>query len=310
MMTTRDLTEAAERFLYNLQYVANASFNTIRSYRIDLNAFIGFLGKEPGEKKSLSTSPGSAEITHVAIRRFLGECYRKGMTKSTVCRKLAALKSFFKFLLDEGYIKENPLLLVSSPKYRKPLPEYLSTGEVLQLLESPEGNGVLDLRDRALLELLYATGIRAGELVQIDMSDIDPQSRFVGVTGKGSKERLVPFGKHASRALMAYARRRLELLKGGFSEQALFLNRLGTRLTARSVQRIVAKYIKKCAISRRISPHALRHTFATHLLDAGADLRSIQELLGHVSISTTQRYTHVSMKRLRDAYFKAHPRSG
>ena len=309
-MDIETLKQAASRFLHHQEYVVNASSNTIRSYGGDLSDFITFLaGDRKGEKSGGPLFSEAGDITHVEVRRFLGECYRKGLTKATVSRKLAALKSFFKYLLEEGLVSENPLQLVSSPRYRRPLPEYLSIHEVLQLLESPSGEGVLDHRNRALLELLYATGIRAGELVRIDMEDIDLTTRFVRVTGKGNKERIVPFGRHAEQALAAYTGRRIELLKDGFGEKALFLNRLGTRLTSRSVQRVVGKYIKKCALSRRISPHALRHTFATHLLDAGADLRSIQELLGHESISTTQRYTHVSLKRLRESYFRAHPRA-
>jgi len=310
-MNVADLKDAADRFLYYQENVIHAAFNTIRSYRVDLSDFTRFLSGDLGADPSCETrGAGSGDVTHVEVRRFLGECYRKGLTKATVSRKLAALKSFFKYMLEEGLIQENPLTLVSAPRYKRPLPEYLSMQEVLQLLDSPAGTGVLDLRNKALLELLYATGIRAGELVRIDMEDMDLSARWVRVTGKGNKERLVPFGRHAGQALLAYARRRRTLLKEKYQEKAFFLNRLGTRLTSRSVQRVVAKQIQHCAISRRISPHALRYTFATHLLDAGADLRSIQELLGHESISTTQRYTHVSLRRLRESYYKAHPRAG
>jgi integrase/recombinase XerC len=310
-MDIETLDQAAARFLHHQEFVVHASPNTIRSYQGDLSDFTAFLaGDRQGQARRGPRASDPGDITHVEVRRFLGDCYRKGLTKATVSRKLAALKSFFRYLLEEGLVSENPLQLVSSPRYRRALPEYLSIHEVLQLIEAPSGDGVLDQRNRALLELLYATGIRAGELVRIDTEDMDLTARVVRVTGKGNKERIVPFGRHAGKALTAYAPRRSELLKGRFGERAFFLNRLGTRLTARSVQRVVEKYIRQCALSRRISPHALRHTFATHLLDAGADLRSIQELLGHESISTTQRYTHVSLKRLRESYFRAHPRAG
>jgi tyrosine recombinase XerC len=236
----------------------------------------------------------------------MAEMRQRNYSKRTVARKLASLRSFFRFLRREGYIKSDPAADISSPKLDKKLPKFLDVGKINTLIEKPDTSNLGGMRDRAILETLYSTGIRVSELVGLDMSDIDQIGGVVKVLGKGSKERIVPIGEKALDAIRKYNDKKDRRSR---SRDAAFLNNRGGRLTDRSVRRMIDKYIKACAIEEKISPHSLRHSFATHLLDRGADLRSVQELLGHMNLSTTQIYTHVTTERLKSVYDKAHPRA-
>lgn len=285
-----------DRFLKFLEVEKNASPHTIKNYRSDLVEFFRFLGKA-----SLS------EVNYITIRRFLAHLKEKEFLKSTVSRKLACLKSFFKYLTREHLVNANPASGIATPKRERHLPSFLETQEVEHLLESTQGDKWEMKRDRTILEILYSSGIRVSELVGLNAEDVDLLSNLLKVRGKGKKERIVPIGSCAAQAIKEYLN-----VSPAHSESRLwplFLNRQKTRLTDRSVRRIILKCAKRAAIKKEISPHTLRHTFATHLLDRGADLRSVQELLGHAHLSTTQIYTHVSAKRLREAYDQAHPRA-
>jgi len=294
-----------ERFLLSMEMEHNASTHTIRHYASDLAQFLEFLGEQ-------SVKEWSA-VTHVTVRSFLASLHAKQLAKRSVARKLSALRSFFRFLMQEGQILSNPLTAVRSPKLEKPLPKFLYADQTLRLLAQPDGSTSLGARDRAMFELLYGSGIRVGELVGLDVGDVRIEVGMALVYGKGGKERWVPVGEHAADALRVYLEKgRAELLarsSKGANEEALFLNRDGTRLSDRSVRRILDKYVDRIADLNRISPHTLRHTFATHLLEAGADLRSVQELLGHAHLSTTQVYTHVTKDHLQSIYNRAHPRA-
>jgi len=290
-----------DEFLAFLKHERNASPHTISSYRIDLLQFARFL-----EEKKIRLS----QVDNVSLRGFLVELHRKNQTKASMARKLAAIRSFLQFCLKRKWIEDNPAKVVSTPKQEKHVPSFLSEEEMSKFLDLPESADILNLRDRALLELLYATGIRVSELVGINLEDINLDERLIRVRGKGKKERLVPFGRKASESLVSYFGARTRLAAKSGEVKALFLNRRGGRLTSRSVERIVAKHIRLSAIRRKISPHSLRHSFASHLLSRGADLRVIQELLGHESLSTTQKYTHLDLKQLLEVYRKSHPRAG
>jgi integrase/recombinase XerC len=295
-----------KQFLRYLSVEKNASPHTCRNYLIDLEQFESFL-KSSG--KCLSPS-GEAEIERVdriVIRSYLSFLHRKNR-KSSVARKLSTLRSFYKYLVKEQLVSSNPAKAVSTPKVEKLLPTFLSVDEAFRLMDSPsfaEGSEERRQRDRTLLELLYSSGVRVSELVGLNWNQIDLELGIMKVMGKGRKERIVPIGEKAVKALKAYREGRGDLAWDG----PVFINSRGGRLTARTVGRLVKKYTKGSGIFRRVSPHTLRHTFATHLLDAGADLREIQEMLGHASLSTTQRYTHLSMGKLMEVYDKAHPRS-
>jgi tyrosine recombinase XerC len=295
--------ELAE-FLAYLEHERNASPHTIAGYRRDLVQLAAYL-KEAGVRWN--------KAGNVVLRGFLATLYEKKQKKSTIGRKLAAVRSFYDFCARKKWIAENPARILTTPRQDKKVPSFLSEDEAARLLEMPGGGRPVDLRDRAILEFFYATGIRVGELVGIDAADVHPAERLVRVRGKGKKERLVPFGRKATEALQDYLRRGrprlLEGAEGTADAQAVFLNYRGGRLSARSVQRMVHKYILKTSVSRKISPHSLRHSFASHLLGRGADLRVIQELLGHASLATTQKYTHVDLRQLLDVYKKSHPRS-
>lgn len=284
------------RFLVYLQAEKNASEHTIKNYTIDLRNFFGFLKDVPLEK-----------IDYLEIRRFLASLNEKGFSKSSISRKLACLRSFFKFLVRENYLKENPASSISTPKKDKKLPLFLEEKEIINLLEAPAAQSKTEKRDKSILELLYSSGIRVSELVGLNIEDVDFFGEVLRVRGKGKKERLVPVGSKALSAIRDYMSFHEEGRAAG--RGPLFLNKGRTRLTDRSVRRIVLKYARRIALNKNISPHVLRHTFATHLLDRGADLRSVQELLGHENLSTTQIYTHVTTKRLKEAYDAAHPRA-
>ena len=285
-----------DKFMNYLTVEKNASRHTITNYRIDLDSFGAFLGD-----KDVSV------VNHLMLRRFLAEMRTKNFSKKTIARKLASLRSFFRFLFREGHIKSNPTTILSTPKLDKKLPVFLDVNKAAKLVQSPSVDDAPGMRDRAILETLYSTGIRVSELVGLDLDDIDFISAVIKVFGKGSKERIVPIGEPALAALRKYTEDREE--NRTKDRNAVFLNKSGRRLTDRSIRRIVDKYIRLCGIAEHISPHSLRHSFATHLLDRGADLRSVQELLGHKNLSTTQIYTHVTMERMKAVYDKAHPRA-
>ena len=280
-----------------------ASVHTISNYERDLRQFAEFLKQKKADLR---------DVDHIFIRDFLGHLYDRKLTKSSVGRKLACLKSFFKLMVREQHLKANPAELLSSPKLPKPLPTFLQEEEAATLVQLPMGNDFKDRRDRAILELLYASGLRVSELVGLSDHQLDMPQRLVHVLGKGKKERIVPFGEFAARALTEYLEDRNRL---GLSETEpngslpIFVSVNGRRLSARDVQRLVERFRLQLSATRRITPHTLRHSFATHLLERGADLRSIQELLGHSSLSTTQKYTHIGLQHLRNEYDKAHPKA-
>jgi integrase/recombinase XerC len=301
-----------DQFLEHLRYERNVSPHTLRNYASDLEQFVDYLAPaDPitGERKL----PELTDIDHITIREWLGTLHTEEKKKSSIARKLAALRTFFQFLVREGVLELNPAKLVSTPRKEKKLPIHLSVEEAVRFIETPDVQTDLGKRDRAMLELMYATGVRVAELVTMNLADIDFRNQLIRVTGKRRKQRIVPFGEPAADAIRNYFGARDKLLFNApvskRDEEALFLNYQGTRITTRSVGRMVDKYIGICAGMHNISPHALRHSFATHLLDGGADLRDIQELLGHARLSTTQIYTHVSMEKLIEVYDKAHPKA-
>ncbi|MFH0731378.1 MAG: tyrosine recombinase XerC [Candidatus Omnitrophota bacterium] len=283
-----------DKFIRYLQIEREASPHTIRNYNIDLYAFAQFLGEKKIE-----------EVDHLVIRKFLAHLRTMNLDKASVARKISCLRSFFRFLMREGYIKVNPVSGISSPKKDKKLPAFLEEGEVSRLLDTPAGD-LTGLRNKAVLETLYSSGMRVSELTSLDIDNIDFVGEVVKLRGKGKKERIVPIG---SKALLAVKRYRDKLKNEFSSKKELFLNKKGKRLTDRTIRRIVNKYIAMTCKKENISPHTLRHSFATHLLNRGADLRSVQELLGHSSLSTTQIYTHVTTERLKEVYDKVHPRA-
>jgi integrase/recombinase XerC len=300
------------QFLEHLRYERNLSEHTLRNYQSDLQQFHDYLA--PADPKTgKRTEPPLADIDHLTIRDWLGTLHAAQKQKASIARKLAALRTFFQFLVREGMLEMNPAKLVSTPRLEKKLPKHLSIEEAVKFVESPNLETDLGKRDRAILELMYATGVRVAELTKLNFGHVDFKNRLIRVTGKRRKERIVPFGEPALAALKVYLNVREGFLDAApVSErepEALFLNYQGTRITTRSVGRMVEKYIRICAGRYDISPHALRHSFATHLLDSGADLRDIQELLGHARLSTTQVYTHVSMEKLIQVYDKAHPKA-
>jgi len=288
-----DITHYIDKFIRYLEIEKNYSAHTILNYSLDLKEFKDFLKDTPIEK-----------VDHLVLRKYLSELKQKNLKNRTVNRKLSCLRSFFKFLFREGYIKSNPTKLISGPKQEKNLPSFLTEEEVLRLLENIPLKDEHNFRDKAILETFYSTGMRISELVGLNISDIDFISGTVKVRGKGKKERLLPIGEKAISALKDYLERRKKK-----DEEAVFLNRFGKRITGRAVRDIVAKYVKLVSIKTGVSPHTLRHSFATHLLERGADLRSVQELLGHTNISTTQIYTHLTTEKLKQIYNQAHPRA-
>ena len=306
------MEQLIEQFLEHLRYERNVSAHTIRNYASDLQQFLDHVA--PANPKSgKRTAPEIKNVDHLTIREWLASLHSSQKKKASIARKLAALRTFFQFLVREGLLENNPAKLVSTPRLEKKLPKLLSIEEAIRFIETPDSETELGRRDRAMLELMYATGVRVAELTTLNLGDIDFRNQLIRVTGKRRKQRIVPFGEPAAIALRNYLSiRERFLLNAPVSkrdEEALFLNYQGTRITTRSVGRIVEKYIKICAGMHNISPHALRHSFATHLLDSGADLRDIQELLGHARLSTTQIYTHVSMEKLIEVYDKAHPKA-
>lgn len=299
------MENAVRDFGIHIDVERNLSYHTKRNYLSDLRQFREFLLKNGVDKPS--------DVDQAVIRAFLASLYRGKIKKVTVSRKVASLRAFFKFLLREGKVGYNPAQMVQAPKGDKYLPSFLSIDEVFALLGVKFESNVSGLRDRAIIEFLYSAGVRVGELTGLNVADVDFSNSLVKVRGKGRKERIVPVGEPALLALREYISSRSGTRRnknGSYTGSPLFLNRSGSRLTPRSVRRIIDKYITMSGVGRKISPHALRHTFATHLMDAGADLRVIQELLGHESLSTTQKYTSVSVTRLMEVYDRSHPRAG
>jgi integrase/recombinase XerC len=271
-------------------------------------AYLAAWAKEDEAGKPTGAGIGPSEITPLMIRGFLGFLHRKNQ-KSSIARKLSTLRSFFKYLQKNGAVEASPMVGLLTPKREQNLPVVLSVDDMFRLLDSIETDALLATRNRAMFETLYSCGIRVSELTGLDVFDLDSSAAVVRVLGKGGRERIVPVGRKALSAIRAYRDRlKAETGIGDDRNGPLFLNARHRRLSARSVARILKKLGAACGIASPLSPHALRHTFATHLLDAGADLRSVQELLGHRHLSTTQRYTHVSMDRLMETYDKAHPR--
>jgi integrase/recombinase XerC len=285
-------------FIQYLKAERNASPHTLEAYNRDLQQFATFISKEFGPAFRIN------QITHLHIRRYLAALHKE-LSKSSIGRKLAAIRSLFRFLLRRGLLEKNPAELVSSPKREKKLPFHLDIDEVTTLIEAPAAIAPLSIRDRAILETLYSSGLRVSELTGMNIGGADLLAGSVRVVGKGGKERMVPLGSKAAKALEEY----LDLRGSRELNAPLFLNSRGGRLTRRSVARIVDRYMMHLETMKKASPHTLRHTFATHLLEGGADLRSIQEMLGHASLSTTQKYTHVSIDRLLEVYDKAHPKA-
>jgi len=292
-----------DKFITYLKVERESSPHTIVNYSADLKDFNKFLNPKSDDKTEGEREFEISKIDYLLLRKYLAYIKTKGYSKRTVARKLASLRSFFRFLYKEGYIKVNPITSLSTPKLDKKLPIFLDEKEAVKLVEAPRGRDPGSLRDKAVLETLYSTGIRVGELVGMNAENIDFISGVVKVRGKGKKERLAPIGDKALRSIRDYLDRR----KG--NSKAVFLNKSGARITDRGIRRIVGKYIHIASLRENISPHTLRHSFATHLLNKGADLRSVQELLGHANLSTTQIYTHVTTERLKSVYEKAHPRA-
>lgn len=295
-----------EGFLNHLQVEKSASNLTIISYRTDLYQFFDFMAGHFGlEREEIDAQ----YLTHKSVREYLAAMQQKNLSRSTMARKLATLRSFVKYLCRENILAGNPIAAVATPRQEKKLPHFLYPAEIEMLLAAPNCSRAAGKRDRAILEILYCTGVRVSELVGMNLVDFMVDEDFIKIRGKGAKERLVPVGSKARVALSEYiAEGRPFLLKNRADNPALFLNKYGTRLSTRSVRNIIYKYVRQVALHKKISPHTLRHTFATHLLNAGADLRSVQELLGHVKLSTTQIYTHLTRDNIKTIYNKSQPR--
>jgi len=321
------MKEQLAEFLDHLRLNENASAHTVRAYDSDLSQFITFVAAHLNRRRP---DLAASDFTHLNIRAFLGELHKRGNSRASAARKLAAIRTFGKYLRREGAIDGDPTALVGTPKREERLPAHLGESEMSRLLDMPDTSSPLGRRDRAILELFYASGLRLSELVGVGLEDVNLSSRVVRVLGKGGKERIVPFNRSTEAAIRAWLKDRetiaaavgeWRLAAGPVSRrrpggagvrrraEPMFLNYQGGRLSTRSVDRLVRKYVAACSTRFGISPHALRHSFATHLLERGADLRVIQELLGHARLSTTQRYTHVNAAQLLDAYRKAHPKA-
>jgi integrase/recombinase XerC len=319
------MKDELDEFLDHLRLNENASLHTVRAYESDLSQFLQFLSTHSARRRADLTA---ADFTHHSIREFLGDLHKRGNSRASAARKLAAIRTFGRYMRREGFLEGDPAALVGTPKRESRLPAHLGEAEMSRLLEMPDASQPLGRRDRAILELFYASGLRLSELVGLDVDDLNLSGRVVRVLGKGGKQRLVPFNRSAETAVRAWLKD-WELLRQQAAtalpspsrtprrapaasrrqREPLFLNYHGTRLSTRSVDRLVRKYVTACSTRFGISPHALRHSFATHLLERGADLRAIQELLGHSRLSTTQRYTHLSAAQMLETYRKAHPRA-
>lgn len=298
-----DGTDAAEIFLKYLRYERNMSPETIRAYEKDLHQFLRFFSRDDGSQLN------PAKFDALQLREYLSYLKDKNYQKTTVVRKLATIRSFYKCLLRKGIVSTNPLADIPTPKVEKKVPHFLSTDEVETLLNAPQGNSFQSVRDRAILETLYSTGLRVSELTALNVSDLDMSSEVIKARGKGDRDRIVPLGSFALQAIRRYEETRSQVPNINEKDpDALFLNRFGDRLSSRSIRKIIDKYIKITGMSEKTSPHTLRHSFATHLLNRGANLRTVQELLGHKHLSTTQIYTHISTDAVKEAYEEAQPR--
>ena len=301
LQSEQSVAELMNGFTRYLHIERHAAQYTVRNYTHDLRHFIDFLIQ--GNIATLE------EIDINVLRRYIALLQNEGYEKSSVARKLSALRSFYSYLTRENLVSKNPLLTLSSPKLTKRLPSFLSTDEVSRLIEAPDLSTPLGIRDKAIVELLYASGLRISEIAGLDIANVNLSEREVCVWGKGSKERITLIGKPAANAIDAYIREGRTKLIGKRATDALFLNRYGRRLSRRSIEEIISHYATSAGLDKRVFPHMLRHSFATHLLDGGADLRVVQELLGHASLSTTQIYTHVTQAQARKVYLAAHPRA-
>jgi integrase/recombinase XerC len=333
-----------DEFLNYLKFERHFSPHTAKCYAADLSQFCAYLGGAKHEagagqrftgepKPSIGAAPPSRddqrapapttavlvetdvsqrlrEVTTEQVKAFLAFLSSQDYSKSTIARKLATLRSFYKFCMRRGYVPTHPLATIRTPKQEKALPKFLEVEQINTLLSTPDSSTLLGCRDRAMLEVLYSTGVRVSELVALDIEDVDFTARTIRVRGKGKKQRVSPVGPTAMAALQRYLEmRRADARSASFDPRALFVNKHGQRISTRSVRRKLDKYLTECGLDPSISPHTLRHSFATHMLNSGADLRSVQELLGHQSLSTTQVYTHLTTPRLKAAYDEAHPRS-
>jgi len=301
-----------DKFITHLKVERNFSPHTLISYRGDLKSFINFLKRDRIDNVN--------KVDRLEVRKFLAHLAGRNLKKSTIARKLSSIRSFFKYLTGEKIVTQDPTIYIPTPRRTKKVPSFLDLGEVRQLLELPDSKTILGLRDRAILEILYGSGLRVSELVNLNIGDVDLLGGMIKVKGKGSKERLVPIGEIGLASIERYLSMRQSPQRPAFfkaksfhnlfySKEPLFLNFQGSRLGAQSINRLLQKYIRLASIKKGVSPHTLRHTFATHLLDAGCDLRAVQEMLGHASLSTTQIYTHVTTEKLKRVYRKYHPRA-
>jgi tyrosine recombinase XerC len=309
------LRRAIADFADHLKYNRNASDHTVRAYESDLEQFVTAVATADKRPRPSLTA---ADFSPDNVRLYLGVLFQQGVSRASAARKLAAIRTFARWLRREGLIEQDPSALAASPKREQTIPAHLSIDEMNRLLETPDRATPLGRRDQAILELFYASGLRLSELVGLDLDDLNLNARMVRVLGKGRKERLVPLNQSAADAIRAYMADRAQMVRGDTARETrggrrgahpLFVNYRGQRLGTRSVHRMVRKYVAMCSARFGISPHALRHSFATHLLERGADLRGIQEMLGHARLSTTQRYTHVNSAYLLDVYRQAHPRA-
>ncbi len=291
-----------DKYIRHLGVERGLSPYTVRNYSTDIQGFLDFLGRN-----------GVASLEKVdrsIMRRYLGWLHEQDIARGSINRKLSALRSFYRYLNRENLVNADPTSTVSAPKMERRLPTFLTIEEMTKLLKAPDVSTPQGLRDRAILELLYASGLRLSEIVSLDLGDVDLNSRIIRAWGKGSKERIVLMGLPAAKALKSYVKQGRPKLMGKRGTQALFLNRFGNRVAERRIQYIIKKYARQAGLDARVFTHIFRHTFATHMLDGGADLRAVQELLGHVRLATTQVYTHVSQNQIRRTYLAAHPRGG
>ncbi len=292
------MNKRVEEFLNFLATEKGASEHTTKNYGIDLREFVKFIAEKEFQ-----------DLTYLDIRSFLAFMKTREYSKSSISRKLACLRSFFKYLVRENILTQNPAAGIATPKKEKRLPSFMNPDEITKLLDAPAKNSWEEKRDKAILEMLYSSGLRVSELAGLNHDDLDFFGGLVRVRGKGKKERIVPVGQTALTSLRAYWDMKAPREAASAIKKPLFISRIGSRLTDRSVRRMILKYVKRTGLGKEISPHTFRHSFATHMLDRGADLRSVQELLGHANLSTTQIYTHVTTQRLKDAYALAHPRA-
>ncbi|NIA06045.1 MAG: tyrosine recombinase XerC [Actinobacteria bacterium] len=317
-------TPLIQEFFSYLRYEKHFSGHTLKCYNTDLQQYIEFLDTEQASSTSQHSfeSGGTAtavamevraeilSVTAATIREFLVMLHNRNYSRATTARKLATLRSFYKFLVRRGYLQSSPVAVIRTPKQEKRLPKFLEAEQIEALFAAPDRTTLLGLRDWAMLEVMYSTGVRVSELVGLDVTDVDFDEAILHIRGKGRRERLSPVGQQALEAIRQYLTKRGQPKPGeSVDQQALFVNKSGQRLSTRSVRRKLDKYLAQANLDPSISPHTLRHTFATHMLNRGADLRSVQELLGHRSLSTTQVYTHLTTGRLKEVYDKAHPRS-